>query len=87
MDASPTPVVTWEAITISPQTASTTENYYGALGVAGQGTETPGGRHYMPFPSELWVPGGWAIQILDNAGIDFTADDLTIQMMVQEFDA
>lgn len=66
------------------QIASTTERYTlrpGPYPVA----EVPATQHFICLPWPCHLAPSWTIRLLDNAAIDAAADDMTIQMLVDDF--
>lgn len=67
------------------QIASTTERYNYIKGIA-EPSEVVAAVHNIPLPTNLMLPAGYQIQILDDTGVAATADDLSIFIMVEEYD-
>ena len=38
----------------------------------------------VPLPNDLWLPAGFDLRVRDNAAIAAAADDMTVQMMVDQ---
>lgn len=66
------------------QVASTTEDY--SLGRFATAAEPRAGSHELPIPGDLFLPAGFQISIKDEAAIAAAADDLTIHLLVEEYD-
>lgn len=66
------------------QAASLTEDY--SLGRFATAAEPRAGSHELPIPEDLFLPAGFQISIKDEAAIAATADDLTIFLLVEEYD-
>ena len=66
------------------QVASVTE-YYAWLPQVAVPAETVATFHHLPFPFS-YLAGGSTLQVYDNAAIDAAADDLTINMLVVEYE-
>jgi len=70
--------------TLNVQVASTTERYN--LGQFGDIAESATGIHSFPIPINMILDGNFEIQILDSQAIDAAADDLFINLIVDETD-
>jgi hypothetical protein len=67
------------------QVASQTEHY--ACSQNGQEpAETVAGKHFIPIPVGLMLPAGYNVRIYDSAAIAAAADDMVIQMIVNQYD-
>jgi hypothetical protein len=65
------------------QVASATEYYnFGPYGTA---SESPAGYHFVPLPHYI-LPPGYTLRVYDSAAIAAAADDLTIYMLVAEYE-
>lgn len=69
---------------VNAQIASTTERY--SIGQYGDSLEAVAGLHYLPIPLNMILNPGFSIRIQDSNSIDAAADDLTIQIVVEETD-
>lgn len=66
------------------QAASTTVVYNFLPGVARETTVVEG-QLLTPIPTGLWLPAGFDMTIVDINSVDLTADDMVVQMQVEEF--
>lgn len=70
---------------VAVQTASATEYYYWGWPIQTP-AETVATFHHLPFPF-TYLPGGSTIRVDDSADVDAAADDLTLNMLVLEYEA
>src|SRR3990167_6130679 len=66
------------------QGASATE-YYAWLPQIATPAETVATFHHLPLPF-TYLPAGYTLRVYDNAAIDAAADDLTLSMLVVEYE-
>jgi len=72
----------YEIQALNVQVASTTERY--SLGQVTDVSESVASRHLLPIPVNTVLIEDFQINILDNANVDATADDMTIHLIVEE---
>jgi len=77
--------ILWLTQAVNVQVASVTERYHFQKGET-LPKETNAAQHFVPLPTDMMLPSGFQIQILDSADVDAAADDLTIRIMVEERD-
>ena len=65
------------------QAASLTFAYQFLPGVARE-TAVVNANVFIPIPPDLWLPPGFMIRVVDDAAIDAAADDMVLQMLVDE---
>lgn len=77
--------VIFDCKALNVQIASQTEIYHAIPTTSlGDSLETVAGRHWLGFPLNTILIGGDKIRIYDSAAIQAAADDMVIQMMVEE---
>lgn len=76
--------ILYEIRALNVQIASTTERYN--LGQFSDVSEAVTSRHLLPIPVNVILPEDFQIRIFDVNGVDITADDLTIGLVVEEID-
>jgi len=66
------------------QTASNTYHYLFNQGTYRETTITDGVL-YVPIPVDFYLLGGYTIQVLDSAAVAATADDMLVNIMIEDF--
>jgi len=72
------------AVSDLSQVAGTSEHYTFRRSVLYR-SEPVAGNHFCPLPCR-WLPAGYSLRVYDQAVIDPAADDLTLRMVVIEYD-
>lgn len=74
----------YTVIATAVQVDGTTEGYN--LGQFGTSAEPRAGNHELPIPVNLWLSEGFDIRIFDENAIAVAVDDMTIRLVVEEYD-
>lgn len=80
----PSDDVIYSVTAVAAIVASATEYARAVPSDAIAAAETVAGFHTLPLPHECILPAGYDIRIYDSAAIAAAADDMVVQMMVEE---